>query len=69
MDMKWIKLKSEKPKVGKRVLVHAIDNTDVLISRLENDSEYGIIWQDDDFGTFGFDTVDYWMELPELPKE
>ena len=67
--MEWISLNDKKPKVGKRVLVHPIDNMNVVISRLEDDSEYGLTWQDDDFNNFGFDTVDYWMELPKVPKK
>ena len=66
--MKWIDINEMKPKVGKRVLVHPIGNMDIVISRLENDSEFGEMWHDDDFNTFELSSVKYWMELPDKPN-
>jgi len=66
--MKWINIKTQKPKEGIRVLVHPIDNIDIVISRLENDSEFGEMWHDDDHNTFKLSTVKYWMGLPDKPN-
>lgn len=68
MKAKWIDINTKKPKEGIRVLVYPVDNTEVVISRIENDSEFGERWHDDDHNTFEMDTVKYWMELPDKPN-
>ena len=66
--MEWINIKAQKPIEGIRVLVQPIDNIDIVISRLENDSEFGEMWHDDDHNTFNINSVEYWMELPDKPN-
>ena len=66
--MEWIDINKQKPKEGRRVLVHPIDNIEIVISRLEADSEFGEMWHDDDHNTFELQTVRYWMELPDKPN-
>ncbi len=66
--MEWIETKNKKPKYNKRVLVYAKEEN-IIISRLESDKKNKEVWHDDDHNTFTFNTVDFWMELPDLPNE
>ena len=65
--MEWIKIKDKKPKLFKRVLIYPNEESVVISKLTELD---GVLrWQDEgSIETFGFETVDNWMELPEEPN-
>lgn len=63
----WISVKDELPDLGRYVLTCTYDGSMYVLELLES---FGMtFWEDENCACYKMDFIDYWMPLPEPPKE
>ena len=65
--VRWINMDEDEPPLGQRVLVYRAQKPVEIMSMLYQDNEYW--WRNDVDEIFKVYDNDYWMSIPEPPKE